>query len=540
MNLSLSKLFRIKICMKLNTYQHQDYSGGLNDTDSPDSIDRNQASLLRNWIVRERGRLVRRDGLDQVGDDLSGTCYGLHAYLQSDGDKDVLVMDGGTLKYLNSGVFSSLDSGFSGTNDFTFANVNMTNRVYFGNQDNQQHYWDRASTTLNSCLTDLGADIPHGNVMVWFKNHMFVLNNATVSGVTYPERLYFSNLGDPGVYTIATDYVPFPNGGRLITAAPLGESSLILFQERAVRFLGGYGSSEWVISASANNLNNIDESVGCIAPRGVVGVGNEVWFIDDEANIRRVNQTDFNTFRTDIICTNVQGTLSGINKTQLSKATAWVHNDFVFFAIPNGSDNYNSIVLVFDIIAAKRNAASGGKLESWTTFTGWYPKFFMSYPTSTTPDLLLADIYYGVIYKWDGEDDDERAIDARWDGKMDDYKYPERYKRLRYGYIRGTGTSSDISVGIYAGDDQSNLLFLDNLELQTTGSRLGPTGTDTLGPTGSFVLGGASDGELKFYYDRTGGTSQVKSIMHSIRHNVAGEQPEVQGFTSHYKLRGLR
>jgi hypothetical protein len=526
--------------MKLNTYQHQDFSGGLNDTDDPSEIDRNQGAILRNWLVRERGKLVRRDGLDQVGNTLSGTIYGLHAYLQADGDKDILVMDGTTLKYLNSSTFTSLDTGFSGSNNYTFANVNMTNRVYFGNQDNQVHYWDRASTTANSCLTDLGADIPHGNVSLWFKNHMWQLNNATVSGVTYPERLYFSDLGDPGAYTIATNYIPFPNGGRLITAAPLGESSLVLFQERAVRFLTGYGASEWVVTASANNLNNIDESVGCLAPRGVVGVGNEVWFIDDEANIRRVNQTDFNTLRTDIISTNIQGTLSGVNKTQLAKAVAWVHNDFVFFAIPNGSDVYNSIILVFDIIAAKRNAASGGKLESWTTFTGWYPGFFMSYPTSTTPDLMFADPTNKKVYKWTGTDDDETAVDSRWDGKMDDYKYPERYKRLRFGYIRGVGTSSDINVGIYAGTDGNEMVSLGSLSLQTTGSRLGPTGTDTLGPMGNFLLGGSSDGELKFYYDRTGGSSTAKTIQHSIRHSSASQQPEVNGFTSHYKLRGLR
>lgn len=526
--------------MKLNTYQHKDYSGGLNDTDDPKEIDRNQASVLRNWIVRYRGKLVQRDGLDQVGNTTTGTIYGLHAYLQSDGDKDILVMDNVTLKYLNSSTFDALDSGFTGTNDYTFADVNMTNRVYFGNEDNQIHYWDRASTTLNSCLTDLGATIPHGNKMLWFKNHMFQCNNVTLSGTAYPDRLYWSNLGDPGVWTTASDFIPFPNGGKLVTMAPLGKDSLIIFQERAVRFLSGYGSDEWVVTASANNVNNIDESVGCLAPKGVVGVGNEVWFIDDEANIRRVTQTDFNTLRTDIISTNIQGTLEGINKTQLEKAVAWVHNDFVFFAVPNGSDTYNSIVLVFDIIAAKRNAASGGKLESWTTFTGWYPGFFISYPTSTTPDLLFADPTNKKVFKWTGNDDDETAIDARWDGKRDDYKYPERYKRLRFGYIKGTGSASDVNIGIYGSTNGDPFVFFDYLSLLSGGSRLGPTGTDTLGPTGTFTLGGTSDGELKFYYDRTGGLATIKTILHSIRHNETGKSAEVSGFTSHYKLRSLR
>jgi hypothetical protein len=475
-----------------------------------------------------------------VGNDLAGIPYGLHAYLQADGDKDLLVMDATSLKYLNGAAFDAIDSGFTGTNDYTFQNVNMTNRVYLCNQDNTLHYWDRAATTLNGCLTDLGAGVPHGNVMRWFKNHMFHLNNVTVSGVAYPERLYWSDLGDPDTYDVDNDYIPLPNGGRLITAAPMGESSFVLFQERAVRFLEGYGDSEWRISGSANNLANLDESVGCISPKGVVQVGNELWFIDDEANIRRIVQTDFNAFRTDIICTNVQGTLSGINKTQLAKATAWVHNDYVLFAVPDAASTNNDLVLVFDIIAAKRNSASGGKQESWTTITGWNPSFFISYPTSTTPDLLMADPVTGRIYKWSGTDDDEVAVDARWDGKKDDFKYPERYKRLRFGYLRGIGTESDIDVGVYAGTDNNEMIFLKNLNLQTTGSELGPTGTDTLGPTGNFTLGGAADGEVKFYYNLTGGTSTMKTVQHSIRHAVAGQQPEVQGFTSHYKLRGLR
>jgi len=526
--------------MRLNTYQHQDYSAGLNDTDDPSEIDRNQASLLRNWTVRERGKLVRRDGLTKVGSTLSGTIRGLHAYLQSDGDKDLLVMDDTSLKYLNSTTFDTLNTGFDGTNDYTFANVNMTNRVYFGNQDNEIHYWDRVSTTLNASLTSLGASVPHGNIMLWFKNHMFQLNNVTLSSTAYPDRLYWSALSDPDTWDTTNDFIPFPNGGRLITMAPLGEDALVIFQERAVRFLSGYGDTEWRVTASANNLANIDESVGTISPKGVVNVGNEVWFIDDEANIRRITQTDFNTLRSDIICTNIQGTLSGINKSQLEKAVAWVHNDYVLFAVPNGSDTDNSLVLVFDIIAAKRNAASGGKLESWTTFTGWNPSFFMAYPTSTTPDMLFADSVNKKIYKWAGTDDDGVVIDARWDSKKDDFKYPERYKRYRFGYLRGAGTTGDIDVGFYAGVDDDTMLFLGNLNLQISGSTLGPTGTDTLGPTGNFTLGGAQDGELKFYYDRTGGVCTGKSVQHSIRHAVVSEQPEINGFTSHYKLRSLR
>ena len=97
-----------------------------------------------------------------------------------------------------------------------------------------------------------------------------------------------------------------------------------------------------------------------------------------------------------------------------------------------------------------------------------------------------------------------------------------------------------MNIGIYGSTDSNSFVFFDYLSLISTGSRLGPTGTDTLGPTGTFTLGGPSDGELKFYYDKTGGLSTMKTILHSIRHNEEGKAAEVSGFTSHYKLRSLR
>jgi hypothetical protein len=526
--------------MKLNTYKHSDYSGGLNDTDDPRQIERNQAALLRNWLVREKGKLIRRDGLTQAGDTLSGYPYMLAAFLKNDGNKDILVMDGTTLKYLNSTVFSSLDTGFTGAIDYTWANLTSSNKIYFGNEDNTIHYWDRSSTTTNSCLTDLGALKPHGNIMVWYKNHMFHLNNVNVNGTKYPTWLYWSALGDPETYDTSNDKANLPYGGRLITAAPLGESALVIFQEHAIKFLSGYGDTEWAVSASANNYGNIDESVGCVSPYGVTNVRDEIWFIDDEANIRRLYTTDFGIYRKDIVSSNIQGTLADINKSQLAKAKAWTHNDYVFFAFPDGTDQYNSIVCVFDLIAAQRNATAGKKYESWTTITGWSPSFFLSYPTTTTPDLYIANYTDKKIYKWYGDNDGSTAVDARWDSKIDDYDGGEKYKRYKYGYIRGIAASGDVDVGIYASIDSGSFAHISDLNLEASGSRLGPTGTDTLGPTGTFYLGGATEGDVKFYYTGGGGSASGRSVQHSIRHAVADEKPEVKNFISHFKMRAIR
>lgn len=518
---------------KLSTIYYEDYSGGLNNTASSRQIKRNEAAVLQNWDITTQGQLTRRDGLTQTGDTQGAAISGLHTFVRTGGSNDIVLTEDTSLRYLNSTTFDELDSGFTAGNDFAFANEPINDNMFICNEDNTLHYWDRASVTLNSCLTDLGATVPHGNVLRWHKNHMFTLNNATVSGTAYPNRLYWSALGDATTWDTTNDFIEIPGNGRAITMADLGDS-LVLFKERGIQYLEGWGDSDWRITASASNVTNLDEQIGTVSPKGVTRVGNEVWFIDEEANIRRITRTDFDAFRRDIISKKIRGTLDTINKSYLHIAVAWTHNDKVYFSVPTGSSTTNDTVLVFDILAAARTGE-----EAWTTYTGWSADFFTSYPVNDVYELYLANKTTKKVYKHSGKDDDSTAISARYDGPKDAYNRTERHKRYKFGYLHGQGDSGS-DIGIYASIDDSGFGDMGDLVLTSTGSSLGPTGTDTLGPTGSFTVGSGSETSYKFYYGDSGSGPGGKWIQHSIRHSAAAEQPTVYGFTSHYKLRSLR
>ena len=520
--------------MRLSSYYHQDYSGGLNDTASARQIKRNEASLLHDWDITYQGQLKKRPGLLEVGDNLSNAIVGLHGYLRSNGGKDLLLMEGTTLRYLNSTTWTALDSGFTTGLDTWMVTCPLNDKVYIDNGTDYTHSWDRGSTTLNSCLTDMGTAIPHGKVRIWHKNHMFALNAVTVSGTTYYDRMYWSAMADPDTYDTVNDFINVPGGGHMITACDLGDS-LVLFKENSISFLSGWGDTDWTITASASNVTNIDESVGCVAKRGVTRVGNEIWFIDDEGLIRRIYQTDFDAFRKDLICSKIRGTLATINTAQLTKALAWTHNDKVYFAVPTGSSTVNNTLLVYDILASKRTGE-----EAWTTYTGWTPAILCSYPSGITPDLYIgSNSATGKIWKHTGDDDDGTAIDSRWDGRDDDYDKPEKWKRYKYGYITGP-SSSDIDVAIHASVDSAPFADLGDLNLAGSGSRLGPTGSFLLGPTGGCQLGGSGDNEKKFYFSSGGGAVRGKRLKMSIRHSVLDESPTVNGYTVHFKQRNLR
>ena len=81
----------------------------------------------------------------------------------------------------------------------------------------------------------------------------------------------------------------------ILPSKPLKGPSLTLTgepTETSILYLSGYGDADWRITASNNNVNNYAESVGSISPKGITNVGNEVWFIDQNAQIRRLYQTD--------------------------------------------------------------------------------------------------------------------------------------------------------------------------------------------------------------------------------------------------------
>lgn len=517
------------------TIRVKDYSGGLNTTSAAEEIERNQASLLRNWDITFAGQLRRRDGTTLIGDQLPATVDGAIAYLRSNGGKDVLALSGGELWYLNSTTFASLDDGFTAIpTDMEVCPLN--DKVYISNETDVQHYWDRASTTKNSSLTALAATIPHGNVLRWHKNHMFTINNVNVNGTKYYHRLYWSNMGDPETWTTATDFINIPGTGNAVTLGDLG-NSLVIFSDHSVNFLTGWGSANWAITASSSNANNLDESVGIAGPRAHTRVGNELWFMDDEGLIRRIYQTDFDAFRADVISNKIQGTLDTINKAQISKVVAWTNNDKVYFAVPTGSSQVNDLTLVFDIKAYKRNLAGGTSAEAWTTYTGWTPTVLFDYPTSSSPDLYIGDSD-GKIMKHSGESDCdvvdgetvEVAIDARWDGKVDGLDKIELYKALRFGFITGL-TSSPATVGLYSSSDRGAFGHIGDLVCSPVGGTLGPTGTFELGPTGTTgILGGLTTSKLDFNFDSGGGSVTVKTNQMSIRHAVVSEQPTVNGF----------
>lgn len=505
-----------------DSYRHKSYDGGLNNTASRRDIERNQASELYNWDITYEGRLKSRKGLTQVGGDL--TAIESMGYYKSSTGSSLLVTDGTDIKYLNGSSFT--DIGNIVAEPLSFANVITEEKIYFCSENNVLSSWDGGAAIAAVAGTN-----PHGNKMLWYQNHMFILNNVTVDASVYKNRMYISNFGDPEAYTTTTDYVILGGEGEAITADVLG-NSMVIFKENSYMFLSGYGLASWVLSGTVSPIQNTDSSVGCPAVRGTVRVSaNELWFIDNQGFIRRITQADYG-YGSEVMSDNLEDSRDDLDLSKLSNAVAWYDDNKVYFALTKTGSSVNNVVWVFDRIASKRN----GNREAWTIYTGWTVKDMISYGSGFNPTLHIASATN--VYSHTGGSDDGVAIDCRWDGKNDDYDKSERFKKYAYGYIYSESQGSG-SIDVYAATGGRSFYKLDTFLLTSTGTALGPTGPATMGPTGEFLLGGNQDIENKYYFADGGGEITAKTTVMSLRTSTTS-QVFIDTFTNHFKLRSLR
>lgn len=514
-----------------STYRHKSYDGGLNNAASRRDIERNQASLLENWDISEQGRLKSRKGLTLVGSSLGSKIDSFGVYRQQ-GSANYLLTNAGTNVYkLSSGSWSSIGT-ITQAERLSYANVMPKNKIYLSSENNGLLSYD--GTTLSAVSGGIS-----GNVIIWYQNHLFHLNNVNVSSTKYPYRIYWSDFGDPETYDTTNNFIEPPGEGKIITANVLGDT-LVIFREDSYMFLSGYGSSSWQISASSTSISNTDSSVGCPSPTGTVRVGpSELWFMDNQGYVRRITVTQYgysskvmsNNLNLDNITIN--GVKVGINKSKLNNTIAWYDDDKVYFAVTSNSSTYNDVLLVFDRKASARN----GNREAWTTYTGWTVTAMTSFTNDVNPTLYIGDDS-GNIYTHTGGSDNGNAINCRWDSRNDDYDMPERYKKYTYGYIYSQA-QTDQDVTIHSSVDGMGFAQIGSFNLQTDGTALGPTGPATMGPTGTFILGGNFDKEKKYYYSDGGGVITGKTVTMSIRTSTT-EQIYVDTFTNHFVVRSLK
>lgn len=498
------------------TFEHRFFYSMIN-RDDPQVIPNYFATNIENWLIRNAGELEMRDGLTARGASPSATNLGSAVLYRANGVKKfvrVINGAGNTSKFQASddgATWVDISGGDSRTTDRTWVFVQANNNLYGVNGTDTPVKYDGSSITTISA-------IPNGTAIEWYKNFLWVIGVQAS-----PDVLYFSNANNPESFG-GSDLINVNLGdaspGTALKGSPGGDGRLYVGKARSVWYVTGTSSANFAIQP-------LTYEHGVAGAEAIVAGRNDVWCVDQDCNIRALYRTvEDNPFST-LKSSPIQATISGLNKTAVSKVTTVYYNNYVMFFVPNGVDDYNSLVLVWDTQA---NQGKGG----WITFTGWRIARATVFVLST-PRLFLHDARTGngQTYEWTGTSDNGTAITAKYETKIYDHGFPEREKKWKFAY-QFAPSLSGASVRFYASIDRFYYTLLKTISLAGMGDSLwgvAQWGVDTWGSQRAIrqrVSYSESGG------DNTGYTQQIK-----IEAESSTQKIRVRQFTSHYLVKGL-
>lgn len=343
-----------------------DFSGGQNSNALADLLTPNQGTSVSNVSISRPGKATKRKGQGVFIQDVGSTPFtGLGRYDPEIGSSYIVVASGSSIVTAVS--TASLWTPINLASPLS-VNVNRTefvqaNDLFFilNGVDNTAWY-DGSIFTLGNGYDN--ASPPRGTTAAWVNNRLFVAGDTS-----NPDWVYFSNSIEPRTFQANNIRRVNTGDGQIIQhLEPFRLNEVVIYKERSIYILDltddgadGDATDDWSIQPISN-------SVGLAAPRAIVNLGNDQWFLSSNPiAIRSLGRTAFDKILVDIVSRSIQdifdctGPLC-INKEQIELATATVFENKFFLAIPTGSSTINNTVLVFDFLV-------GG----WYVITDWFP-----------------------------------------------------------------------------------------------------------------------------------------------------------------------
>ncbi len=210
-------------------------------------------------------------------------------------------------------------------------------------------YVDKGQDTPNEAFLAPVADAtagPKGKYIKIYKDTIFIAGDPT-----YPSRIYYSAGVDRiNDFTIGAGggYIDVAvNDGQTITAIEVFKNSLVVWKEDSIY--------QFTFTTSgAPTIVLINNSVGCIAPRSVVTVENDVYFLSRRGVFTIGNEPgfSFDVLRTNELSAKVRSDIKTIDPAYIQNVSATYTSDanknlVIFSYTPSGSTT-NSKALIYD------------------------------------------------------------------------------------------------------------------------------------------------------------------------------------------------
>lgn len=311
-------------------------NGGLNSKSSPVNIKDNEGTDLLNINLDTDGAIKKRSGYINFGNQLSHEINGLAEHVLANQTRYMMACARGIYK------MDSVD----GTWDDVTGTTNLTvgNNVYFNryndimlmtnNTDRVQQWNGVSNATDNDVYNDI--NLESAQDVANYKDRVF-LANVVIGGVRYPNRVYYSDIGDVTVW----------NGDNFYQIGNDARDSI----SRIINF-GGYlyvvkKRSVWRLRATGDttipfNFERTYATEGCISPGSLQEIENVLIYLSNKGIVM------FDGNRSEVISYRIQPTIDAFDQSVILKAQSGVYRELNQYWLSIENDSTADRVIIFD------------------------------------------------------------------------------------------------------------------------------------------------------------------------------------------------
>lgn len=428
------------------------------------------------------------------------------------------------LYYWNgSGNFNAI--GSANITNSKMMDFETANDVLFGFNGVEEVDWDGTTYTKNR------SGVPLAKYAKWFHNYLFVANTSG-----QPNRLFWSNLGDPKTFSGSNFVDVNPGDSDQIMGLSLIQDELLVFKRNTIWSITGFsGTSFSSTTIATQNTNGKIFGYGTTSPFSIIPIGNDVYYFSMLGNvpvIRSLYKT-INSITLDggVISDDIRNTCNNITRTALANIVGSFDGRYCYWAIPTNGSSTNNQIITLD--TWKINTKK--MIFPFTTMSGKNVSFFA---TSTIPGF--SNVYFadasatsGLVFKFDSsvftDNGTNISMDVVTRGMM---LSPDRKSHWKYLYLKyNTGVASTLKVNAKT-DFVATFGQQAAINLMGNSPGLGPTGTFTLGVS---VLGGAVTNSARVTF-----AQQVGKVLQVEFTETSSNPVTLYEYSVYGRVKGLR
>lgn len=356
------------------------FSGGQVSFQRANILQPNQASLIENFSISINGEIKKRRGSRAIGGSyIGGSTERVQGMLYFDTVTDAFLVAfcGGSAEFYNSGTetWDSLFSAAISDTDELISCCQLTDNIFWTDSNvNGIRMWDGSSVSTISGSPDARFLTVHGTRLV----------ASAIASV--PDAVDFSDLLDGETWDSTNQRLRIGagDGDPVVAHVSWQESGLLVFKRQ----------STWLIDADPQTsvanmpIRLVHNSIGCVAPRSIAQVGQDIWFLSSSGvqSVQKQLATSNNEI-TVPVSQAVQDVISRIHWEHAHKSAAIFHNNHYLLSVPVESDEPDT-VLAFNVL-------TGG----WSIITGWRACWFIREPYQGATRLVYGT-NDGRVLEW--------------------------------------------------------------------------------------------------------------------------------------------